>query len=66
MLTSLVENFPGFRAGIQGPELMEEMRQQAAHFGTEIVQGDVSRADLSNASVRGRPCRRSHRHHRRR
>ena len=46
-LTSLVENFPGFRAGIQGPDLMEEMRQQAAHFGTEFVQGNVSRADLS-------------------
>jgi thioredoxin reductase (NADPH) len=46
-LTSLVENFPGFRAGIQGPDLMEEMRLQAAHFGTEIVQGNISRADLS-------------------
>src|SRR3982751_365985 len=46
-LTSLVENYPGFRTGIQGPDLMEEMRQQAAHFGTEIVQGNVSRADLS-------------------
>src|SRR5436190_22185850 len=48
-LTSLVENYPGFRAGIQGPDLMEEMRQQAAHFGTEIVQGDIVRADLSKA-----------------
>jgi thioredoxin reductase (NADPH) len=48
-LTSLVENFPGFRAGIQGPDLMEEMRLQAAHFGTEIVQGNVSRADLSKS-----------------
>jgi thioredoxin reductase (NADPH) len=46
MLTTAVENFPGFRAGIQGPELMEEMREQAAHFGTEFVQGDVSRVDL--------------------
>jgi thioredoxin reductase (NADPH) len=46
-LTSLVENFPGFRAGIQGPDLMEEMRMQAAHFGTEIVQGNVNRVDLS-------------------
>ena len=45
-LTSLVENYPGFRAGIQGPDLMEEMRQQAAHFGTEIVQGNVMAADL--------------------
>src|SRR5688572_30968578 len=46
-LTSLVENYPGFRAGIQGPDLMEEMRQQAAHFGAEIVQGNVTAADLS-------------------
>src|SRR5215831_16000257 len=46
-LTSLVENFPGFRNGIQGPDLMEEMRQQAMNFGTEIVQGNVSRVDLS-------------------
>ena len=51
-LTSLVENYPGFRAGIQGPDLMEEMRQQAAHFGTEIVQGDITRADLSKAPFR--------------
>jgi thioredoxin reductase (NADPH) len=46
-LTTLVENFPGFREGIQGPDLMEEMRQQAAHFGTEFVQGDVTATDLS-------------------
>jgi thioredoxin reductase (NADPH) len=46
-LTTLVENFPGFRKGIQGPELMEEMREQAAHFGTEIVQGNVTAVDLS-------------------
>jgi thioredoxin reductase (NADPH) len=51
-LTSLVENFPGFRAGIQGPDLMEEMRLQAAHFGTEIVQGNVNRADLSTRPFR--------------
>jgi thioredoxin reductase (NADPH) len=46
-LTTLVENFPGFRKGIQGPELMEEMREQAAHFGAEIVQGNVASVDLS-------------------
>jgi thioredoxin reductase (NADPH) len=51
-LTSLVENYPGFRAGIQGPELMEEMRLQAAHFGTEIVQGNVVKADLSGPPFR--------------
>jgi thioredoxin reductase (NADPH) len=45
-LTTLVENFPGFRKGIQGPELMEEMREQAAHFGAEIVQGYVTAVDV--------------------
>lgn len=46
MLTTLVENFPGFRKGIQGPELMEEMREQAQHVGTEIVQGNVTAVNL--------------------
>jgi thioredoxin reductase (NADPH) len=47
MLTTAVENFPGFRDGIMGPELMAEMRSQAQRFGTEIVQGDVKAVDLS-------------------
>lgn len=47
MLTTLVENFPGFRAGVMGPDLMGEMRAQAEHFGAEIMQGDVSSVDLS-------------------
>jgi thioredoxin reductase (NADPH) len=46
MLTTLVENFPGFRAGIMGPELMTEMRAQAEHFGAEIVRGTVTAVDL--------------------
>ncbi|HUF22575.1 MAG TPA: thioredoxin-disulfide reductase [Vicinamibacterales bacterium] len=48
MLTTLVENFPGHRDGIMGPELMAEMRAQAEHFGTEIIQGDVQSVDLSS------------------
>jgi thioredoxin reductase (NADPH) len=47
-LTTLVENFPGFPEGIMGPELMENMRKQAQHFGTEIVDSFVSRVDFSN------------------
>jgi thioredoxin reductase (NADPH) len=46
MLTTLVENFPGHREGIMGPELMAEMRAQAEKFGAELVQGDVASVDL--------------------
>src|ERR1035437_4584522 len=46
-LTTLVENFPGFPEGVQGPELIENMKKQAARFGAEFKQGDVTAADLS-------------------
>ena len=46
MLTTMVENWPGFRDGIMGPDLMAEMRAQAERFGTEIIQGNVSTVDL--------------------
>ncbi|HUX88232.1 MAG TPA: thioredoxin-disulfide reductase [Chloroflexota bacterium] len=50
MLTSEVENFPGFPEGVMGPELMDRMRQQAEKFGAEFVDEDASGVDF-----RGKP-----------
>jgi thioredoxin reductase (NADPH) len=49
MLTTEVENFPGFADGIMGPELMTAMRSQALRFGAELVTAKVSRLDLSKS-----------------
>jgi thioredoxin reductase (NADPH) len=45
-LTTLVENFPGFPQGVQGPELIELMAKQASVFGAEFMEGNVTRAGL--------------------
>src|SRR5712691_1756516 len=47
MLTTMVENWPGFRDGIMGPDLMAEMRVQAERFGTDLMQGNIERVDLN-------------------
>jgi len=52
MLTTDVENFPGFPDGIMGPELMEGFRKQAERFNTRIMSSDVSRVDFSSRPFR--------------
>jgi thioredoxin reductase (NADPH) len=47
MNTTDVENFPGFRDGVMGPQLMDEMRAQAERFGAELISDDVTAVDLT-------------------
>jgi len=51
-LTTLVENFPGFPEGIDGPDLVENMKKQAEAFGADFMHGTVSEADLSRRPFR--------------
>jgi thioredoxin reductase (NADPH) len=51
-LTHEVENFPGFAKGIQGPELMQQMREQAERVGTRVVTEVITEADLSQRPFR--------------
>jgi thioredoxin reductase (NADPH) len=46
MITTDVENYPGFSSGIQGPELMDEFRRQAERFGTEFLETWINKVDL--------------------
>src|ERR671939_2133517 len=47
MITTEVENYPGFSEGIQGPDLMVEFRKQAERFGTEFLEEWITEVDLS-------------------
>lgn len=53
MLTTLVENFPGFPEGIQGPDLMMAMRKQAENHGAQIVEADFTEGDFAPTQLGG-------------
>src|SRR5713226_7141211 len=52
MITSDVENYPGYPDGIMGPEMMQEFRRQAERFGAEFVTDDVTKVDFSERPLR--------------
>jgi thioredoxin reductase (NADPH) len=60
MLTTMVENWPGHRDGIMGPELMAEMRAQAERFGAEIINGQVTAVDVTSFPFRVRTADAEH------
>jgi thioredoxin reductase (NADPH) len=50
-ITTDVENYPGFAQGVQGPDLMEQMRQQAEHVGTQLIYDTITSVDLAKSPV---------------
>jgi thioredoxin reductase (NADPH) len=52
MITSDVENYPGYVEGVLGPEMMQDLRRQAERFGTEFITDDVTRVDFSERPFR--------------
>src|SRR5437762_930919 len=52
MITSDVENYPGYAEGIMGPEMMQDFRRQAERFGAEFITDDVTRVDFSERPFR--------------
>src|SRR5712675_2723629 len=52
MITSDVENYPGYADGVMGPEMMADFRRQAERFGAEFITDDVTRVDFSERPFR--------------